>query len=337
MDLVVDIDQMEVRYVVDVPNAIVRTAIRPNDNEPIEAMLGELTTGLVVDVDGVSVVPKTLSARRLQGDKDTQLLELVLTTPIGAPAKRVRVSNGNLPEIPAYFVNTVLVGPGVAVLDSSLMQMANGEVQRDHNGRWRIGNTNRTVEIDLAFGDGWLAKTHQWLLQATYTKRPAAEAAPKTSRQMLFSPVSTPGTTIVGLILVGLVSIPLGATSKGAKSLFWVIPMGLVLLLSWLAPDSWWSHTEFVAGLAAAVFALGLLSRQQGHWLWGLGLWACLFSTHHWAVSALTVAVAGVGGLTGYLAQHRLRSASLSRSFALVLLVAGVLLLCRGAGGLFWG
>ena len=336
MELLLDADEIEVRYVVDVPNAIVRSASRPTDPEPMEAMLGELTTGLVVEVNGMGVSTKTTQASRLRGDEETQLMQLVVTAPLDSEANKIRVSNGNLPETPAYFVNTVLVGPGVAVRDSSLMQMANGEVQRDHNGRWRIGDINRSVEVDFAIGEGWFDEAHRWLLHEPTGRLPLAAAVPKTTRQMLFCPVSTVGTMVGSLVVAALVALPVGATTKNAQTITLALAMAIAVLLSWLIPPPWWSHVEFVAGLAAAVLAAGLFSRPRSHWLWGVGLCACLFSTHHPAVTALTAGVAIVGICIGYLTQQRLGATWFTRFAAMVLLAAGGLMLCRGAGELFW-
>ncbi|MBW2253153.1 MAG: hypothetical protein JRI25_00985, partial [Deltaproteobacteria bacterium] len=173
----VTVEGIEVDYYVEVP---VRAS--PEGKLDIEAF-DRLETGIALEIDGEWVPLQRDPAHppRVRGTSHTVGMRLWLRaeSPLG-PEHDLRITNTNYPDLPGYFSTAFKVGPQVDVLESSLLEIREGALARDHNGRWGAGDPFRTADLRVRFRRDPLHVAFHRLQGTRRLIRPSAAALPLT-------------------------------------------------------------------------------------------------------------------------------------------------------------
>lgn len=196
-------DRVEVRYLADVPNAIVAAGARPG-RDPLDDMAEELRSGLVLRVDGRSVALVPAGPYDHQPTDDTQQFAWRLTAELEAPPHEVELSNGNLPEVVAVFRSNARVAGPLAAGDCSLWRLRDGRIALDESDRWRTDERHRTLSVEVGPPLGGLSSA--WAAVRGW----GADPAPAADRYLpplgvaLRDRSVTPASLGVGVTAVGL-------------------------------------------------------------------------------------------------------------------------------------
>jgi hypothetical protein len=311
MDVTVNRDLVEIHYLADVPNRIVQTAPRPGQSDAVDAMLAELSTGISVRADGATIALRRVSGGHVQSTDDTEVLELRLVGEWGECPRQLQVDNGNLPEIPTYFANSLLVGRGCDVIESNLLQIdQRGVVQHDLGGRWRLGDDNRTIRAHLVSNASWALP-----LRRRDKAVGAADAVRTPLYGLLTRSVGDLRVFGVGVVLAGFIG---AGSGRGPRSAGYVLVACLVGLGAIGLPSS---LAEL--GLGSLAVICGLLSlKPERPELAGAGMIA-LVTAQHDMLLGLLVCSACVCGLL-------LQRFSVPRAVACLSIVVGLAAVARG-------
>lgn len=204
LELHVELDHVEVHYVVDVPNPIVGEAGR-GGQDPIASTARDLISGLALELDGDSVL-LTLDPDRTPSASptdDTHQFDIWLIAPVTASATEIRLSNGNLPDVMSVYSSRVTLGPALAATDCSLWRQRDGALVRDDSDRWRTEVSHRTLEVAVTRPRGPTA----WIWRAVRDpseppRMAAATTLPDRSEvASIVGPLAGLGLVLVGLLL----------------------------------------------------------------------------------------------------------------------------------------
>jgi hypothetical protein len=336
----VTLEGIEVDYYVEVP---VRAT--PEGTLDIEAVDG-LETGLILEIDGqwVPLERDPAHAPRVRGTSHTVGMRVWLRaeTPPG-PEHDLRLTNANYPDLPGFFSTAFSVGPQVEVLDSSLLQLREGALERDDNGRWGAGDAYRTADLQVRFRRGPLQETFHALQGTRRLVRPAAAALPT-------SPVRAWLTGAMSLQVLGfLLALALGtgcalgfalaaAQARVAQAIGGLLGAAVVVCgVLWVLPPAATSWADLSMGAIAA--GLGGWALFSARPLPGtvLAVLAVVLTSHLPGFAALLAVMVGIGAALAFVAartRKRPHNPLADRATGFLALALGVLVAARGAGGL---
>jgi hypothetical protein len=163
--------EVTVEYRVDVP-LDGATAMSDLDADP-EVLL----TGLVVEADGVSLalVRDRTTTQAISIRSRSAIVQVAGHAALPADTRTLRVSNGNLPDLPAFFSTDIQVSSGWRLVESTLVHEDPEGKWVDNTKTWRIGPENRTLEVIIAPERSRIPRAWQWFEERP-PWRPAVEA-----------------------------------------------------------------------------------------------------------------------------------------------------------------
>lgn len=214
VELDVTEDRLEVRYLADVPNAVVAAGARPG-RSPLDDMAEELRSGLLLEVDGRSILLEPTAPYAHVATEDTQQFAWTLAASLEEPPRQVTLSNGNLPDVVSVFRGSVRVGGRLAASACSLWRVTDGLIALDESDRWRTDERHRTLSVTVGPPAGPV--TPLWALARGWGSEPvlAAERYLPPLGAALRARTATPGTTsLAGALALG---------SLGAVGALWRI------------------------------------------------------------------------------------------------------------------
>jgi hypothetical protein len=139
LEITVEPERIAVAYRAEVPD-VLGTAEDP-------ALARELASGLTIVADG-RALPAERVTSLARGSEHTTRVDVALTAPLGG-AREVTVSNGNLPEIPAFHLTRVwTIGQAATSADQPVDAWTRDERQR----RVRLSLIRRTDPLARAWG-----------------------------------------------------------------------------------------------------------------------------------------------------------------------------------------
>jgi hypothetical protein len=238
-------DALEVRYRADVPTALIDADAaaqqRPPPAEPMAALLRELSAGVVVVVDGRAVPLQASEPPTVRPATHSVQVGLSWTAPLAPSDHRIDLSNGNLPEVPAYHATLVTVGP---------MWQSQGDTV-EPTGSWSLDPGQRRARFAVRRTDGPLDRWWRWTAASPAQVPAAAAHAPG------WSPLTAPtgSAPTAALALAGAAA--LGAGSPRSRWGGRVVAVGAVgVALAAAVPGTAHAPVGGVLGLAAAAAAI---------------------------------------------------------------------------------
>lgn len=318
-------DELVVDYSADLPDRLYRTERR---GDPIAELRTELEAGILALVDGqpVPLTRRTAGAPQ-RTSEHTTAMDLRWTGPLppGRSVVEIQVSNGNLPDVPAYSSAFATVRGGVFVRRCSLLREADGAVVRDDSGRWRTGDAARvvslTVQRPVGLRSAWL-----WLAPAPEHALPASQARPPGLRDVFRGRAVTPG-LVAGALLAAVVASAGGPDDRRGR-----IGAALALvaagLLGALTPETWAPWLDLVAAVVLVGGALATRTQAARPIVAVAAAAGCAVGLHALG-PALVVAIAA--GLVALLAP---RSAAGAVVVAPIAAAVAMALLLRATAGL---
>ena len=145
LDVAVQEDQLRVYYTVDVPTVLMG---RNPDPQMLTSMGEDLQNGLALQVDESGARFTPMEPPTIVQDGDTHRFTLSLAAPILYTPHKIRLSNGNMPDITAVH-SAVVSSQGWVVERNSLWRVHNQKLVRDDSDRWSFDPTRRTLDIDV--------------------------------------------------------------------------------------------------------------------------------------------------------------------------------------------
>ena len=145
LDVTVQQDQLRVYYTVDVPTTLMG---RKPDARMLKSMGEDLQNGLALQVDEVGIQFIPLESPTIIQDDDTHRFTLSLAAPVQHGKHKIRLSNGNMPDITAVH-SAVVSSHGWVVVDNSLWRMHNQKWVRDDSDRWSFDPSRRTLDLQI--------------------------------------------------------------------------------------------------------------------------------------------------------------------------------------------
>ncbi|MCB9675022.1 MAG: hypothetical protein H6737_07890 [Alphaproteobacteria bacterium] len=232
-----DDGETRVRYDVEVPAAFLSGA------SP-EAVQTELGGALKLEIDGQRVPLEPLSQEAKPTDHGGWFT-LTFTAPLPAGTHDLELSNGNLPDTTGLHRTTMLVGPAVDVLASSLLVEHDGAVVRSDSGRTRNGAAARVTTAQVQTPTNALERAHH-ALQARPVRDPG---------EALLQPLYRQNRTTLAMALAAPLLGLLGAPApRRPNPAVWA---GLAaVLIADLATPAGLSVPLAIGALAAALAAL---------------------------------------------------------------------------------
>ena len=190
-------EHVRVRYLADVPNPIVATATRKPGADTLQAMASELQSGLLLEIDGVSVALEPRGPWSAVPTEDTQQFSWSFIAKMPRGGQRVVVSNANLPDVAAVFRGRITITDGLLASDCTLWRMNDGAIALDETDRWRTDVRHRTLGVTVREPLGFLSPLCLSVFPARVGGQIAADAR---------SPSPPPGPLLVGTALaIGMV------------------------------------------------------------------------------------------------------------------------------------
>lgn len=145
LDVTVQHDQLRVYYTVDVPTALMGR----NPGSGVLTSMGEdLQNGLALQIDEAGARFTPVQSPTVIQDGDTHRFTLSLSAPIVEESQRIRLSNGNMPDITAVH-SAVVSSQGWVVENSSLWRVHHQKLVRNDSDRWSFDPSRRTLDIDI--------------------------------------------------------------------------------------------------------------------------------------------------------------------------------------------
>lgn len=149
-------------YVAEIPAirlyAEARTA---NDADYVEHRRQDLATGIAASWDGAKVPLTVTAAGETPGgdivEAEGEMIELRVHAVGEVPGRTgtLKLLNRNFPDEGGYFATSVELGGDLVVTATSLAQVRDGHVYRNHHGAWLRDETAREPSFTLRPADWW--------------------------------------------------------------------------------------------------------------------------------------------------------------------------------------
>ncbi len=234
LDVSLGADTVAVTYEAELPDAL-GSATDPKD---AEALSRELASGLVLIADGRALPVERSKVSVQRGSEHTTRVSLTLTAHLDPGLHTLTVTNGNLPEIPAYYTTRVRLDPLWTAVSPDAP-----------SGNWVRAESQRRLRIFLSRRDDLLARWWRAVGPPALDRIPLAAAGPSPALAPLHQRSGSPETAAVAVAMAGL----LGATrTEPSRRRFSLAMAATVLGAGLLDP----STRSLVGALGAAGIAL---------------------------------------------------------------------------------
>lgn len=157
VELHIEVDEAQIRYAVELPRHA-HTLTAADDAQTLD----ETLIGLRLAADGE---PLTLSADWTEGpvgtDSNSSRTSLILSATHNA--SELTVDDGNYPDLPGYFAQSVTIGPGLDVVSCSLFaKHEDGSWRGSRAQRWQIGDEHRALSVKVRQRARLLERVFDW-------------------------------------------------------------------------------------------------------------------------------------------------------------------------------
>ena len=281
-----DRDQAEVHYLAEVPRPLV-------DSRGVSGMQEELRAGLLVLVDGVAASTPTRLDKPIRND-DSYRFVLHRSVPTPPGGYELVVSNGNLPDVRAYHSAIATVGPGVRVLDSSLLRQGAFDRMYDDSGAWKLLESSRILRLELDPEPDLLAPLTDALLGEPAAVRPLLKARARPDSDALLTRYLSGSALLVGFAL----ATTLGLCTRRRAGLVGLGGGGVLAAALWSVP---WMGAALGASILALVVAATI--KKQSSWqsaAAGVACAAVAASIHAPSASAVALLCSVAGMAVGW-------------------------------------
>ncbi len=220
----------------------------------------ELANGFVVTLDGapLALTPDPDAPPRTRASGHTVAMRLALIAALPTPPSgTLVVSNGNYPDLPAYFATEVRVPPRIRVRDSTLFVRGADGTLHDHAGAWAPGDVWRTIRLDLDARDDALHRAFERLTGARGTTRTAWSSRPRSVWTLWIHGGLSPGMALATLAVAGLLVLGAGPSRRGPRVAILgatALSVALTALLS-TAALAWATAAAGAAAMGATALA----------------------------------------------------------------------------------
>jgi hypothetical protein len=191
-----------------------------------------LANGWTIEADG-SHIPWTITENESIDTKNQSIERNIrLFAPIPEGPKSLRISNGNLPDVRAFFCNTLWVSPIVNVTHTNLSLIGNANAKANLAGIWNYDQDSREIKVEVGPNNSLWYRFHIWSTNPAPWISPINPAHEASWYSVWFRGQKSATLTLIVLVwstIIGLLWLAIPFASDERKGLDLTLLLGAAL------------------------------------------------------------------------------------------------------------